>query len=140
MYVLLPIKKRCLSNPTLGTNLGQQIVAVRTGCMMLLFQTSGFVSLSPSSGTGLLVQKYIYIYIYIYTCVLYIYIYIYIYLCVLIYHSLSLYIYIYIYTYVEISIFRFVSSSRSTYVCGYYDVYYTITFLLATYIMTHHDY
>ena len=30
--VKLPIKKRFLGNPTLGTNLGQRILAMRTGC------------------------------------------------------------------------------------------------------------
>ena len=30
--VKLPIKQRILGNPTLGTNLGQRILAMRTGC------------------------------------------------------------------------------------------------------------
>ena len=30
--VKLPIKKRFLGNPTLGTNLGSRILAMRTGC------------------------------------------------------------------------------------------------------------
>ena len=33
--VKLPIKKRFLGNPTLGTNLGSRILATRTGCISL---------------------------------------------------------------------------------------------------------
>ena len=33
--VKLPIKQRFLGNPTLGTNLGSRILAMRTGCTMM---------------------------------------------------------------------------------------------------------
>ena len=32
--VKLPMKKRFLGNPTLGTNLGHPILAMRTGCIL----------------------------------------------------------------------------------------------------------
>ena len=34
--VKLPIKKRFLGSPTLGTNLGQRILAMRTGCRVVV--------------------------------------------------------------------------------------------------------
>ena len=56
--------KGCLGNPTLGTNLGQRILAMRTGCM-----TSGRCCEWAKKTIHTLIHTHIhtYIYIYIYT-------------------------------------------------------------------------
>ena len=62
--LLLSIKKGCLGNPTLGTNLGQRILAMRTGRRG---SSQLHRSLPSPPAPNDAQRSYIYIYIYIYT-------------------------------------------------------------------------
>ena len=54
--VKLPIKQRFLHNPTLGTNLGQRVLAMRTGCICALAGVPWRGSVSARSAWGDLVS------------------------------------------------------------------------------------
>ena len=48
--VKLPIKQRFLGNPTLGTNLGSRILAMRTGCNVVICRSRSRRSRRPGPG------------------------------------------------------------------------------------------